>query len=102
VDYLTELAEAIRNEVDPSSLPDEPVEDLLRSYAVLALTVGESVTPADVHNAWVAWMLPREPDHPALVPFERLDRATAAQDAPFVQAIRAVARRRAIPSGRPA
>jgi hypothetical protein len=97
MNYLDELADAIRHEVDPASLPDGPVDELLRAYAVLVLAVGEEVRPADVHNAWVAWMLPRDPQHPAIVPFDRLDPATAGEDAPFVEAIRAVARRHASP-----
>jgi hypothetical protein len=96
VDYLSELARAIRSELNPEALPDEPVDDLLRSYAVLALVVGPHVTPADVHDAWVAWMIPRDPDHPALVEFDKLDRAAADQDAPFVAAIRVVAIRRGL------
>jgi len=92
VDYITALADAIRRELAPQALPDEPVDDLLRSYAVLALAVGDTVTPEDVHNAWVAWMLPRHPEHPALVPYPELDEETAKEDLPFVAAIREVAR----------
>jgi hypothetical protein len=93
VNYINDLAEAIRRELDPRTLPDEPVE-LLRAYAVLALALGDEVTAEDVHNAWVAWMLPRHPEHPALVPYADLDAATAAQDLPFVEAIKAVAQSR--------
>jgi hypothetical protein len=96
VDYVTEIANAIRAEVDPDALPHEPVSDLLRSYAVLALALGERVTPADVHDAWVAWMAAREPDHASLIPFDRLDASTSAQDAPFVSAIHNVARNLAL------
>jgi hypothetical protein len=91
VDYLSELAGAIRDQVDPNRLPDEPVDDLVRSYAVLALTVGPEVTPADVHDAWVAWMIPRSPEHPALLPYDELEPKAAAQDAHFVAAIRSIA-----------
>jgi hypothetical protein len=100
VDYLTELANAIRGELDPAALPDDPVDDLLRSYAVLALAVGEEVTLADIHNAWTAWILPRDPSHPAIVPFHDLDRATAEQDLPFLEAVRRVAREKATRSHR--
>jgi len=100
MDYISELAKAIRQEVDPESLPNEPVDDLLRSYAVLALALGDEVTAEDVHNAWVAWMLPRHPGHPALVPYADLDAATARQDLPFVGAIKSVARKRGLVHGR--
>ena len=83
----------IRAELDPHALPDEPVEDLLLSYAVLALALGETVTTQDVHDAWVAWMLSHDPEHPSLVPFDELDPSTAHQDSQFVSAIRTVAQR---------
>src|SRR5207248_2633544 len=70
--YVTEIGNAIRAEVDPEALPDEPINDLLKSYALLALGLGETVTAADVHDAWVGWMA-REPDHSALIPFDRLE-----------------------------
>lgn len=93
MDYVTALAEEIRAELDTDALPDEPVSDLLRLYAVLALALGADVVPADVHDAWVAWMVNRNEDHPSLVPFDDLDHHTAREDTPFVKAIRAVARR---------
>lgn len=96
MDYITELAEEIRARLDPGTLPDEPVDELLRSYAVLALVLGKDVTPEDVHDAWVAWMAARQPDHPSLVPFDGLAAENAEQDLPFVEAIRATAHARQI------
>ncbi|MFZ1440367.1 MAG: TIR domain-containing protein [Candidatus Microthrix subdominans] len=89
--YLTEVAASIRDELSTSDLPDGPVDDLLASYAVLLLAKGTEVTNEDVHNAWAAWMLRVDPTHPAILPFELLDADAAAQDAPFVDAIRSVA-----------
>jgi len=91
VDYVTRIAELIRAELDPRLLPDEPVDDLLRIYAVLALVLGDEVLPADVHDAWVAWKAGRDSSHDALVPLEQLDNSTAGEDVPFVSAIRTVA-----------
>jgi hypothetical protein len=88
--YLDELAVRIRDHV-PGSHEGETALDLFRLYAVLALAKGEAVQASDVHNAWVAWMQGREPDHEALRPFADLDRETQEADAPFVLAIRAVA-----------
>jgi hypothetical protein len=88
--YLDELAVRIRDEV-PESHRGETDLGLFRLYAVLALAKGEAVQPGDVHNAWVAWMQEREPDHKALRPFDELDKETREADAPFVRAIRAVA-----------
>src|ERR1700752_4307838 len=69
--YLDELAQRIRDEVAESD-QGETALDLFRLYAVLALAKGEAVQASDVHNAWVAWMQEREPDHEALKPFEEL------------------------------
>lgn len=88
--YLDEIAERIRDEVAESD-QGETALDLFRLYAVLALAKGEAVQASDVHNAWVAWMQEREPDHEALRPFEELDQETQEADSPFVRAIRAVA-----------
>ena len=90
MNYIVHLAGLIRIELGPDSLPDEPVDELLRYYAVLALAVGSSIRAEDVHNAWVSWMIARDPDHPALVPYGQLDPETAIQDEPFVRAIRSV------------
>jgi hypothetical protein len=99
VKSVAEVADLIRNEVPQDALPDGPVDELLRSYAVLALALGTAVTSADVHDAWVAWMLARDPDHPSLVPYCELDEETAREDRPFVFAIRSVAEKYGL--GRP-
>jgi len=87
--YLTELADAIREEIDPSVLPTSESASLFRIYAVLALAKGSAVTAEDVHNAWVAWMSDRDPDHPSIRPFDQLPSDVQTQDEPFVDAIRA-------------
>jgi hypothetical protein len=61
---------------------------------VLLLAKGEHVEPADVHNAWVAWMVEHDANHESLVPFSKLDPSVQAEDSPYVLAIRAVARSR--------
>lgn len=91
MNYLLEIVGLIRDALDKDRLPDEPVDGLLRIYAVLVLAVGPSLTAEDVHNCWVAWMLDKDPAHPALVPFAQLDGETAQQDEPFVRALRLVA-----------
>jgi len=101
MDYVTRIAQLIRAELDPGMLPDGPIDDLLQLYAVLALTLGQDVCAADVHDAWVAWMARRNISHEALVPFDELDKDTAAEDTPFVMAIRAVAEAQRVGRGRP-
>lgn len=87
--YLTELADAIRREVEPHLLPKGDTTQLFRIYAVLALAKGERVTAEDVHNAWVAWMSGVQPDHPSLEPYAELPVDVQAADEPYVAAIRA-------------
>jgi hypothetical protein len=90
--YLEELAASIRALVPRQDLPDEDTHELFRIYAVLALAKGEAVSAADVHNAWVAWMLARNPNHESLVPYSGLPADTADADQPFVDAIRTVSK----------
>lgn len=92
MNYIEQIARQIRAAVPASKLPDDDTHDLFRMYAVLVLAKGESVDAADVHNAWVSWMSGREPEHEALVPYDRLPLEIADQDAPYVAAIRSVAR----------
>jgi hypothetical protein len=89
--YLDEVARAIREAVPPDLMPDGDTAPLFRIYAVLALARGAEVTTEDVHDAWVAWMLERDPGHPSLRPFDELDEDVRRMDEPFAQAIRAVA-----------
>lgn len=91
--YLAELAEEIKLEVAPQDLPDEDTRDLFLVYAVLLLAKGEGVTAEDVHNGWAAWQTMRGEDHESLRPFDELSPSTRQEDLPFVDAIRAVARR---------
>ncbi len=94
--YLDRVAARIRELVPdnamPRDVPSSDLDDLFRIYAVLALGRGDAVTARDVHNAWAAWMLGRDPSHDAIVPFEELADEERAEDTPFVQAIRAAAR----------
>ncbi|MGY0002598.1 DUF7701 domain-containing protein [Micromonospora sp. I033] len=90
--YLQRLARLIRDEVPSRSVPTEfDTEPLFLAYAVLLKACGTSVTPQDVHNAWVAWMLTYDPGHEALVPYEDLPVDVAKQDDKYVEAIRRVA-----------
>lgn len=93
VSYIEKLARSIHREVhgDRPLEPDENVLYLI--YAVLALSLGTGVTKKNVHDAWSAWMSWRDDRHESLKPFEELDPAVQAQDEPYVQAIKRVARR---------
>lgn len=94
MNYLADLANAIRDEIDPGLLPSDDTTSLFLNYAVLALAKGNDVTPEDVHNAWVAWISERDPNHPSIKSFDELPAAVQKQDEPFVAAIRAALTRR--------
>ena len=90
--FLDQLAVRIRAAVPPRSIPNDDVRALFRMYAVLLLAKGESVSAADVHNAWVAWMLDVDPSHESLIEFQNLSPDVAREDEAYVQAIQGVAR----------
>lgn len=96
--YLDVLGESIRDELGTEDADSTPRE-LLRLYAVLLLAKGENVSAADVHNAWSAWALSREPGHDSIRPFAELDPSTRQMDSPFVGAIERAARRLSHPMG---
>lgn len=89
-DYVGVVADAIRGHLDSSIIPPDS-DDLFRLYALLALSVGEAVSARNVHDAWCIWQRSSDPGHQSLVPFDKLDAATQAQDEPFAIAIRATA-----------
>lgn len=67
--------------------------DLATLYALLALTVGQSVTLADVHDAWSVWRTRTRPDHPSLVPFGELSPEVQDLDQQYRDGIHRVAGR---------
>lgn len=91
--YLDDDAALIRAALTGEAAPPDNSEALFRLYAVLLRVCGEQVGLADVHDAWSAWMAMEDPAHPAIVPFAELPPDKQEQDRPYVDAIRAVARR---------
>lgn len=96
--YLESIAAQIQRSAAPEALPDEDTRALFLGYAVLLLAKGDAVTHEDVHNAWTAWMVGRGERHESMIPFNELPPDTKAEDSPFVEAIRAVARQRSTAS----
>lgn len=90
--YLRNVADAIRSEVPERLIPPDS-NDLFLLYAVLARAKGHATTVEDVHDAWTAWMESRGEAHRSMVPFQQLPESVQAEDAPFVDAIHAVASR---------
>lgn len=73
------------------ALPDCP-EELIRLYALLALTTGVNTTWQDVHDAWAVWRDWDQPNHRSIVPFGELEYEVQELDLPYQQAIVKVAR----------
>lgn len=96
MNYIDELAAAIRSHVSVDLIPEGDTSVLFRVYAVLALAKGEDVALRDVHDAWAAWIASTEPRHPSLRPFSDLPTAVRCSDQPYLDAIRTVARTRAL------
>jgi hypothetical protein len=96
MNYVQEIREAIVDEIT-RTCPDWDIAetpDLLDSYALLVLSVGENVTRELVHDAWSLWSNRIGPTHRYLVPFADLTPAVQAQDEIGRAAIAAVARGR--------
>lgn len=89
--YIEEIAEQIREKLDPEQLPDRGLDQLFASYALLALSKGSSVTNEDVHDAWSVWATEFDQDNASLVPFDQLSAKTQRQDQVYRDAIRDVA-----------
>ncbi len=97
--YIEEIANRIYERLQARSVvPGAPVampeneRGLYLIYAVLALSVGETVTREDVHNAWAAWIALQGRNHRALHPYSRLTPEEQDRDEPFRIAIQEVAR----------
>lgn len=93
MNYVDEVAEAIRKEAPRESIPDSDTESLFILYALLCLAKGQEVSGEDVHDAWSTWMTLRGEQHASLVPYDRLPSNVRAEDSAFVLAIRRVASR---------
>ncbi len=94
MNYLDVIADEIGAQVG-----DCPY-DLLRIYAVLALTTGTNTTRKHVHDAWSAWCAADNPQHRALIPYDQLRTEGQALDEPYAKAIRSVAARHGIEDDR--
>lgn len=94
MNYVDELAAAIRERLPDDRWPDTGAEALTRLYALLALAKGTEVSAEDVHDAWAVWKAGSDPDHESLRPFAELDAETRRRDEPYAEAIRHAAARR--------
>ena len=98
--YLEQIANMVWDEIygtgmdgeSPYEYADKRIKPLFRTYAVLVLNEGVTVTSEHVHNAWVAWQTGIKPDHRSNVPFSDLVPGIQAMDEKYEDAIKAVAR----------
>jgi hypothetical protein len=90
--YITEVAQKIREQISPDKLPADGLDQLFASYALLALSRGTSVSNEDVHDAWSVWATQFDPENESLVPYESLGPDVQEQDTVFRDAIRMIAR----------
>jgi len=92
MNYIDQIASAVRDELNPEDRPAEHSKALYELYALLVLIHGHETSLADVHDAWSVWMGKINPEHEALVPFDTLSRSKQDEDQPFRDAIRRVAK----------
>lgn len=85
--YLADDAALIRSLLPEEAKPPGDDTALFLGYAVLMRAKGLDCTAADVHDAWVAWMLERDPCHRSLVPFKNLLPDVQKEDFPYLRAI---------------
>ena len=90
--YITQIAERIRAAIDPDKLPEDGLDQLFSSYALLALSKGVRVSNEDVHDAWSVWATEFDPQNDSIVPFDDLSPDVQDQDTIFRDAIRDVAK----------
>jgi hypothetical protein len=92
VNYLDKIALAIYTKAYPNDTdgPDGNEMSLFRIYAVLGLCLQNTVTNADVHDAWSAWRANTNPAHPSIVPYEHLSSDVQDLDSKYRDAILAV------------
>lgn len=89
MNYVEQLAVDIYAAVHGYPMPDN--ERLLYLfYAALALAVGTTATPEQVHDAWSAWACAQRAEHPCLRPFGELAPGVRQRDERYAEAIRVV------------
>lgn len=91
--YLREVANQIRGHFSDDELPTRGLDDLFDLYAVLALLKGETVTNADVHDAWCAWATKYDASNKSLVPYDELPNDVKSEDSKFRLAIQKTAQK---------
>lgn len=64
---------------------------LIKYYALVALTWGQQTSCLEVHDAWALWRNDTRPDHPDLIPFQHLSAEVQELDEKYAVAIREVA-----------
>ena len=77
----------IKSMLDQEMSMGEGYKSLLDHYALLVLTVGESCTQENVHDAWSVWQAGISTEHRSLKPFAELTKEVQELDEPYRVAI---------------
>ncbi len=85
MNYVEKVIEALSEELPGLD------RDLLRLYALLAMTTGTETSLEDVHDAWSLWKNEIKADHKSLIPFSELTVEVQELDRKYADAIRKVA-----------
>lgn len=83
--YVQRVIDALNEE-----LPGQDPE-LIKLYALVALTWGPLAGRIEVHDAWALWRNDTKPDHQSLIPYAQLSPEVQELDDKYVEAIRKVA-----------
>ena len=82
--YINKIKTLLESEL---KMVGTPYEKLLDVYALLVFVKGENCTNEDVHDAWSVWQNRTRPNHPSLIPFNKLSKVVQDLDSEYRDAI---------------
>lgn len=85
MNYIQQARDILSKKIDVE-------DDLLDLYALLALSLRETVSLEAVHDAWAVWKNKTNPSHKSLIPFSALTPEVQELDREYANAIRETAR----------
>jgi len=84
MNYINKIYDLLDNEL---KLKNTPYEDLLETYGLLVLIVGENCTNENIHDAWSIWKNKTDSTHKSLKPFNELTKEVQNLDEPYRLAV---------------
>ncbi|WP_327662241.1 MULTISPECIES: DUF7701 domain-containing protein [unclassified Streptomyces] len=88
MNYLEAVANRIRTQIPPASLPQVNGENLCNLYASLVFIKGVDATASDVHDIWATWQVEQDAYHPDLIPYDQLTFDVQQRYSPIVLIVR--------------